>query len=152
MRPIFGSINYPINYSCIPLTVIATMPARYAAPKIPIPVNILICSFQFKQRGQFLFVFTVYRIARENQPLSTKLNICICASCTVKCVLQFCFVNLQNHFLEFLQLAASNNSFCVFALIRRVLIGYLQDFMRAVSVVFRNSHYSAFHLRLHAFK
>ena len=36
-----------LNYAfCIPLTVIQTMPVRYAAVKIPIPANIVLCSFQ----------------------------------------------------------------------------------------------------------
>ena len=46
---IFYLFKCSVNYSCKPLTVMTTIPAKYAAPKTPIPANITVRSFQIKQ-------------------------------------------------------------------------------------------------------
>ena len=60
----------------MPLTVMTTIPAKYAAPKTPIPANITVRSFQIKQWVYFsLQLQYIYLREKINRSLQIEISI-----------------------------------------------------------------------------
>ena len=93
-----------VNYSCKPLTVMTTIPAKYAAPKTPIPANITVRSFQISNGFISLCNYSIYLQKKKSTVFykSEYFNLCKLHKFLI---LQFRFVNLQKSFAGFLQFA-----------------------------------------------